>query len=347
MAFVVDEELRKNKIDVHAHFHSPELIKGLERIAGTLEGSGVALLRRKGETVMQQFTAEERVRWMDRFGIERSVLSFPSVSLYLGDEREVERPVERKEVCRFLNDLFAETHAKQPKRLHFFADVPLAVDVEFSCKELHRAVDDLGLQGIAIQSNLGGRLPSEPQFEEFFAEAAKMGVPIFMHPHAPYGREKMMKYWVFAIVGFTADVCLAATYMILDGFMERHPKIKIILPHLGGTLPYLSRRLTVFTEAGGADPVLTGRANLSKEPPEYLKHFYYDTALGHSAALELCAKVVGTDRIIFGTDHPYVDSCEARTIDYISRTSLTVVERDRIYSENARALFGFTDSPFR
>jgi len=151
---------------------------------------------------MQQFTAEERVRWMDRFGIERSVLSFPSVSLYLGDEREVERPVERKEVCRFLNDLFAETHAKQPKRLHFFADVPLAVDVEFSCKELHRAVDDLGLQGIAIQSNLGGRLPSEPQFEEFFAEAAKMGVPIFMHPHAPYGREKMMKYWVFAIVGF-------------------------------------------------------------------------------------------------------------------------------------------------
>lgn len=340
MALVVDEELRKNKIDVHAHFHPPDMFKGLERILGTLEGSGVPLLKRQGEGVMQHFTAEERLQWMDRFGIEKSILSFPTVSMYLGDEKEVERPKDRKEVCRFLNDLFAETHAKYAERLLFFADVPLAVDVEFTCRELHRAIDELGLQGVAIQSNLGGRLPSEPEFEEFFAEAEKMGVPIFMHPHAPYGREKMMKYWVFAIVGFTADVCLAATYMILDGFMERHPNIKIILPHLGGTIPYLSRRLTVFTEAGGTDPAVMGRSNPGKDPPEYLKHFYYDTALGHSAALELCLKVIGTDRIIFGTDHPYVHNAEARTIDYISRTRLTVKERDKIYSENAKDLLG-------
>ncbi len=340
MAFVVDEELRKNKVDVHAHFHSPELFSGIERILGGLEGSGAPMLKRRRDTVMQQFTADERIRWMDRFGIDKSVLSFPTVSIFAGDEKEVDRPAERKQVSSFLNDLFAETHAKHADRLLFFADVPLSIDIAFSCRELHRAIDELGLHGVAIQSNIGGRLPSEPEFEEFFAEAEKMGVPIFMHPHAPYGREKMTKYWVHAIVGFTADVCLAATYMILDGFMERHPNIKIILPHLGGTLPYLARRLTTFTEAAEADPPVPLSAELSKEPPEYLKDFYYDTALGHPAALELCLKVIGSDRIIFGADHPYVDSCEARTIDYISRTRLTVEERDSIYSGNARALFG-------
>ena len=313
---------------------------GLDSILGGLTGPGVHLQKMAKEGYMQRLTADERILWMDRFGIEKSILSFPTVSMYMGDEKEVERPKERKKISGFLNDLFEENHAKHPKRLFFFADVPLTVDVEFSCRELHRATKKRGIKGVAIQSNLGGKLPSDPMFEEFFREVEGLGLPVFMHPHSPYGKEKMMKYLVYAIVGYTADVSLAATYMILDGFLERHQDIKIILPHLGGTIPYLYRRLHACTENDYVPPSMSGKANLSKAPDEYLKQFYYDTAIGSPLSLELCLKVSGgSDRILFGSDHPYISWCEARTIDYLSKTKLTVDERNNIYSRNAHKLF--------
>ena len=237
-----------------------------------------------------------------------------------------------------MNDYFAEVHQKYPKRLLFFSDVPLSVDVAFSCVELHRAIEDLGLHGVAIPTNIAGKRPSEPDFEEFFSEAEKMGAPIFIHPQNAYGREHLSKYMTAPILGYPAETTLSAAYMILDGFMERHPRLKIILSHLGGFIPYIHRRLNVYTEATNTDPVLSGKANLIKQPSKYLGQFYCDTAVGNSESLELCLKIVGLDHILFGTDHPYVEKAEAKTIDFINRTRLTVDERDKIYNLNARRL---------
>jgi len=233
-----------------------------------------------------------------------------------------------------MNDYFAEVHQKYPERLLFFADVPLAVDVEFSCFELNRAINDLGLQGVAIPTNIAGKRPSEPEFEEFFAEAEKGGALIFIHPQNAYGREHLRKYMATSVLGYPAETTLTADCMILDGFMEKHPQLKIILSHLGGFIPYVHRRINVYTESTNTDPVLSGKANLSKQPSEYLGQFYYDTALGNPEALDLCIKVVGLDHILFGTDHPYVEEAEAKTTNYINRTKLTVEERDKIYSLN-------------
>lgn len=336
---IEEQEPRINKIDVHSHFFPPALWKGLEKVLGLPDSAAVFSRIKETKYHMQRLDVEERLELMDQFGIEKSVLSFPSVPAYMGAKEEVERPQQRKEITRFLNDFFAEAHQKSPQRALFFADVPLSVDVEFSCQELHRAIEDLKLQGVAIPTNIGGKRPSEPEFEEFFAEAERMGVPIFIHPQNAYGREQMQKYTLYAIIGYPAETSLTAAYMILDGFMEKHPDLNIILCHLGGFIPYLYRRLNVFTEASSIAPALSGKANLSKQPSEYLEHFYYDTALGNPQALELCLKVVGADRILFGTDHPYVEKAEAKTIDFISRTRLTSEERHKIYLQNARKLF--------
>lgn len=336
---MIQQEPRMNKIDVHSHFFPPALWKGLENMLGLPDGAAVFSKVKETKYHMQRLDVEERLELMDQFGIEKSVLSFPSVPVYMGAKEEVERPQQRKEIARFLNDFFAEAHQKSPQRALFFADVPLSVDVEFSCQELHRAIEELKLQGVALPTNIGGKRPSEPEFEEFFAEVERMGVPIFIHPQNAFGREQMRKYMLHAMIGYPAETSLTAAYLILDGFMEKHPALNIILCHLGGFIPYLYRRLNVFTEASSIDPAASGKANLSKQPSEYLGHFYYDTALGNPQALGLCLTVVGADRILFGTDHPYVEKAEAKTIDFISGTRLTSEERGKIYSQNARKLF--------
>ncbi len=336
---MTSEQGPKNIIDVHSHFFAPELWQGVERILGPSRGVAAFDKFKESKNHMQRFNAQQRVEWMDRFGIEKSVLSFPSVPIYMGAKGELERPQQRKDVSLFLNDYFAEVHSKYPQRLLFYADVPLSVDVEFSCKELHRAIEELGLHGVGLPTNIGGKRPSEPEFEEFFAEAEKLETPLYFHPQNAFGMEQMVKYMVYPMIGYPAETSLTATYMILDGFLERHPNIKIILCHLGGFIPYLHRRLNSFTEATSVDPALSGKANLTKRPSDYLRHFFYDTAMGNSEALELCLKVIGADRILFGTDHPYVELAEAKTTDYISKTGLSSEELDAIYSENAKKLF--------
>ena len=86
-------------------------------------------------------------------------------------------------------------------------------------------------------------------------------------------------------------------------------------------------------------PKVTGKSNLTKHPREYLKMFYYDTAIGNPEALRFCTDLVGEDRILFGTDHPYVESAERFTVDYINETKLTSREREKLYFKNASALF--------
>jgi predicted TIM-barrel fold metal-dependent hydrolase len=313
--------------------------KGLEKLVGAPDEDATFSKVQESTYHMQRFDAEQRLELMDEYGIQKSVLSFPSMPVYMGAAGETARPQQRKQSAQFINDHFAEVHRNHPQRLLFFADVPLSVDVDFSCRELHRAIEDLRLQGAAIPTNIAGRRPSEPEFEEFFSEAEKMGVPLFIHPQNAYGREQMRKYMITTIIGYPAETSLTAAYMILDGFMEKHKNLKIILGHLGGFIPYLYRRLNAHTEASGVDPTKSGKANLSNQPSDYLAQFYYDTALGNSEALELCLKVVGCDRILFGTDHPYIEKAEAKSIDFIDRTGLAADVRDKIYRLNADKLF--------
>ncbi len=326
-------------VDVHTHFFSPELFRLCERVLGTPDKNAPFVKIKPSKNHMQQLEPGDLVNRMDELGFTKAFCSFPSMPVYMGEGQEVKRPEERKQISQYLNDYFAEVHNKYPERLFFFADVPLSVDVDFSCRELHRAIKELGLPGVAIPTNINGRRPSQPEFEEFFAEAEKIGVPILIHPQNAYGKENLQKYMLTAVIGYPAETALTAAYMIFDGFLEKHPDIKIILSHLGGFIPYLYRRLNVFTEVSAVDPVLTGRVNLKKQPSEYLDRFYYDSAVGNTEALELCVKLFGIERILFGTDYPYLENAEIKTVDYINRAKLSEQERKQLFHLNAEKLF--------
>lgn len=329
------------KIDVHAHFHTPDFFREIERRFGKSEQMpGWKLLGMKKDTYMQTYSIEERLDWMSKFGIEKSVFSFPTINLYVN---EITAPQKRIEMSKFINDIFAKTHHKYPNRALFFADVPLGTDPDFSRKELVRAITQLGLHGVAIQTNNAGRLPHERDFDDFFSEAERLDVPVFMHPcispwfkHAYSGLDK---YLVYALVGFPADASIAVAYMILDGFFERHKNSKIILTHLGSTAPYIYYRLGETLENQYLPPTISGKSNLTKMPLEYLKMFYYDTASGNPEALQLCESILDENKILLGTDHPYIESAERIAIDYLKRTKITKNQLEKIYFKNGRDLF--------
>lgn len=323
------------KIDVHGHFHSPEFFATIASITGETAGPGWFLLSLQTPTYMQTFTIEERLAWMDQFGIEKTVFSFPSVYLWMRDEQS--QSEERKEIAQWVNDFVAVKHEEYPERAYFMADVALtAGDVQWSIDELHRALD-MGHHGVWVPTNINGDPLSDPAYEDFFAEAEALGVPIFIHPESPYCIEQMTQNFLFAIVGFPADEALMVANLIYPsnptalGFMDRHPNIKMILTHLGGSIPYIYARLRLSPAA----------AWLPRPAEDYLKLFYYDAAIGNPEALKFLIKFLGsTDRIMFGTDHPYVPSAEEGTIKYIKDTPLTKKQRRKIYFKNAKELFG-------
>ena len=336
-----DDSFTDKKIDVHAHFHPVEFFNELEKRVGRSEKHlGWKMLPMKKDTFMQTFSIEERLEWMSKFGIDKSVFSFPTMNIYMDEIAEQKK---RNDASKFINDFFANTHQKHPDRAMFLADVPLGTDPEFSIKELTRAIAELHLQGVAIQTNNAGRLPHERVFDDFFSEAERLDVPVFIHPgYAPWfdkAYSKFQAYMFEPVVGFPADATIAIAYMIVDGFFERHKKSKIILTHLGSAAPYIYERINVLLRNPYMPPKVTGKSNLTKHPREYLKMFYYDTAIGNPEALRFCTSLVGEDRILFGTDHPYIESAERFTIDYINETKLTSREREKLYFKNASALF--------
>ncbi len=320
----------RNIVDVHAHLHAPDIFDAIESITGEKAGFGWLLLSNQTDTYMQTFNIEERLTWMDQFGIKKAVFNFPSAYLYMRDEQTQKE--ERKAISKFINNYFAGLHQQYPERAFFMANVALSIgDVAFSKEELRRAIEDLGLHGVCIPTNIGGKALSDPEFEPFFAEVERLGVPIVTHPESPYCIEKLMDYGLFGRVGFPNDEALMVANMIYSGFLDNHPNLKIILTHLGGSLPYFYSRLDLLPEF----------PNLQKRPSEYLKDFYYDTAIGNPEALEFLMKFLGSaDRIFFGTDHPYVDSAESNTIAYMNDTSLSENERKKICFKNAESLFG-------
>lgn len=340
--WIANQEIRKNKIDVHAHLHSPDIFHALEKIAGKAKPplAGPIFRAHKTAIAMQEFALRDRLAWMSKNGIEKAVFSFPNAIFWIRPDQTKER----KEFSQWLNDYFAMSHGEYTDRAFFFADVALDVgDITFSIKELHRAIQTLKLSGINLPTNLRGKLLTDPLFEEFFTHVEKLGIPIFIHPESPYGQELMRAYFGVPIVGFPNDQALMITYMILSGWLDRHPDIKIITTHLGGGIPYFHSRLDCMVITKSYDPVVTGGTNLTKRPSEYLKNFYYDTAMGSSLSLKYLIDLLGgSDRIMFGSDHPYIECAEAKTINYISETPLTVDDRDNIYFKNTERLFGFS-----
>jgi predicted TIM-barrel fold metal-dependent hydrolase len=188
------------------------------------------------------------------------------------------------------------------------------------------------MKGILLYTNLAGKFPDEPEFRPLFGRAVELDVPILLHPAKPTTIEFVKGYEMTSSLGNMFDNTIALTRIIMSGILDEFPKLKLVCPHLGGTLPYIVGRLDHQTRV-----LKRGPAYLTRPPSEYLKSIWLDVVSPLPLAIKFGRDFMGPDRLLFSSDHPWVEP--ALIIDSVKGAGLPVDDEEKIFSANARKLF--------
>lgn len=259
--------------------------------------------------------------------------------------------------ARVLNDSMASLMEESKGKLIGAGTIPMAGMEQGGRQEMERAINTLGLKAINVLSNINGKPLDSPEFEPFLAQAAEMGVPVYMHPSDPASsarRSYEAEYDLMHNFGWPYDTTLVLSRLVFSGIMERYPSLKIMTHHLGGGMIafFMGRseetydaenpdnihgeRSPAFTEGGGVVP---GRLF------DYFSRFYWDTAVGGSAPAIRCVyDVFGADNMLFGTDYPLGlrgPQGDHRLAEYpkvIESVGLPEEDKKKIFADNARRM---------
>jgi aminocarboxymuconate-semialdehyde decarboxylase len=266
---------------------------------------------------------------MDRLGIDAALLSLtPTLFFYWLDAAAA------GDFCRQANDSLSNLVAASD-RLEGVAVVPLQ-DPEAAAMELRRAVGDLGLRGAEIGTTMEKVPLDDLRFDPFFAAAAELDVPVILHPYYVGTRANLADFYMTNLTGNPLETCIAASRLILSGFLDRHPRLKIVLVHAGGFMPFQIGRLD-----HGFRVRPESKAAITAAPSTYLRRFWYDTITHAATPLKFLVDLVGADRVVFGTDLPF-DMADVRFTHYFAEARLEPSTLDAITRANARSLFGLT-----
>lgn len=294
------------------HFSHPDLLGGMP-------------LQPLGERLLD--LGEGRLRAMDEAGIDLQVLShFPSGPQNLPADQAVD-------MARRTNDLIAETVARRPDRFAGFAALPLTAP-DAACAELERAMRELGLKGAMLHGMAAGVPLDDRRFWPVFQTAEALGAPIYIHPDAPPPAVAEAYYQGYpALIGpgwsYTVESANQALRLMICGVLDACPGLKLILGHLGESLPFSIVR---------CDSIITPRAKLKRRLIDYFHdHFWITTAANWSYPALTCTLMeMGVDRVLFSVDWPFASNTEGRA--FIDKAPLGDADRAKILGENAIAL---------
>ena len=198
----------------------------------------------------------------------RAVISLSPPGVFFGDQGLAD------ELARLVNERTAEHVRGAPGRFAGLAVLPLP-DVDRALAELRYALDDLGLDGVALLSNVGGTYLGDRAWDPLFDELDRRGAYVFLHPTAAPGAPPLPEHpiWLYE---FPFDTTRAVANLIYSGTLERCPRIRLQVSHLGGTAPFLAHRLASLE---AREPERAARAPAGALA--YLRRLYYDTGLSN------------------------------------------------------------------
>jgi predicted TIM-barrel fold metal-dependent hydrolase len=306
-------------------------------------------LQRKYQPVRARLSdvGAQRIRLMDAARIDVQVLSHvqPGIQL-LGDE-QAELAVA---VCREVNDWLADAVAAHPARFAGFAMLPTQSPTH-AADELRRAVADLGFNGALINGHTNGRYLDDPSFEVLLAQAESLGVPIYIHPTDPPQPVTDAYYAPFdsALVptwGWPVETGTHLLRLICAGVFDRHPKLKIIVGHMGELLPFCFTRLNVgLTMAGWLGATESETAPMRNNVGFYLRENVFITSSGvFDVPVFDCARaMLGLDNLMFSVDYPFQDNFAA--MEFLQRCDLSPEDKERFAHGTADELLRLDDRP--
>ncbi|GGO94743.1 amidohydrolase family protein [Wenjunlia tyrosinilytica] len=306
------------RVDVHAHYFPERYLDFLDRHGGP--PTAIARDPLAGDAGMGQ-----RLAAMDAAGIGRQILSVAPV---LPDIARADAGVT---AARLANDAFAALIGRHPDRFAAFASLPLP-HIDASLAELARTADQLGFPGAVMGTSIFGRSLASPELAPVFEELNRRRAVLFLHPLGTGTGPLTAEHGLTWLVGAPYEDTLAAAHLMLSGLLDRFPGIDIIVPHLGGTLPFLLQRL---------DDQYRRHPNQAAAPPSRLaRRLWYDTVNSHPAALRCARDSVGADRLLLGTDFPYLPGpMFTRAVEYIADSGIPAGEASAITEGNALRLF--------
>jgi 6-methylsalicylate decarboxylase len=218
------------RIDVHAHYWTDDYLDLLADLGKADAGAARGIGAGGGAEL------EARLRLMERAGVEMQVLSACPQLLYGGDGEKATR------AARFVNDQYADLVQAHPDRFRAFAALPMP-HLDESIAEMCRALDELRMAGVAMNTTVLGRALVEPDYEPVFAELNDRAAVLYLHPAGNSACSPLIgNYHLTWMVGAPVEDTISIMQLITHGIPARYPNIKIINSHLGGALPMLLQR---------------------------------------------------------------------------------------------------------
>jgi aminocarboxymuconate-semialdehyde decarboxylase len=301
-------------IDIHSHVGVPAAAKFVEPhldlstipLAHFSNAETKALNQKQEADIRERVGHEHRLADLDAMGIDMQLIAPPPPQCYYTVPLDI-----LVKATQIVNDGIAEFCAKAPDRFKGFGSVPMT-DGNEAAIELERCVKKLGFTGVQVLTTVVNKELSDPAFAPFWKKAEELGVLVMIHPNGFTEASRLSRFYFNNVVGNPLETTIALHYLIFDGVLERHPKLKILAVHGGGYLGAYSGRID---HAWGARSDTHG--TLPQAPTTYLKRIYVDTVVFTPNQLAELVRVFGADQVLLGTDYPY-DMAEYDPLGHIA-----------------------------
>lgn len=325
-------------IDIHTHFYPRRYLNKLSErtevpmLKTTDSGEHFVIFLNEekitGGTrsiVPAFFSIDEKKRFMDNYGIDISMVSLGNPWV------DFMEPGEAEWWASSLNEEMEALNSADD-RLHGLGVVPLQKPASAK-DELKRIAKLPHLHGVIVGTRPANLQLDDRVLEPFWETAEEYRIPVFIHPHYIVGLDWMAGYGhaMPLALGFPFETTTAATRLILSGVLDRHPDLKLILAHSGGTLPFLAGRLEACTRADKASS-----KKIKMNFLDYVKKLYFDAVAYHSSTLNCTLSLVDIRQVLFGTDHPFGIANPAACIQAIREATNSDTESSYILGDNAR-----------
>ena len=330
-------------LDAHVHVIVPELARTsahpedwrplIERRDGAQE---IELGGRRIRSAVDEFSDLDTIlATLAGRGIGAALLC-PWVAL-LFERLEVDVALER---CRLQNAGLAAMHAHEPERVRLLGSVPLQ-DPQLAAAELTALMAVPGFVGVEVPASVAGRPLGDPALEPFWAAAEESDALVFVHPTTRAFSDPVFDdHYLWNLVGNPFETTLAAAHLVLSSTMARHPRLRVLLAHAGGTILALRGRLR------HAQQTVTA-ANTAPAPAvdaQILERFLFDTVTHDARLLGDLVATVGADRVLLGSDYPF-DMADPDPRATVAAAGLTAAQQEALLSGNAARELGLTAPP--
>jgi aminocarboxymuconate-semialdehyde decarboxylase len=324
-------------IDAHAHVLVPELLRDQapeeqwRPSASREDGHTVIELEgRRITNAVEEFVELDGILAAhERVGIGRVVLCPWVPMLFYGvDAGEAVRR------CRLQNAGLARMRTERPERVSVLGAVPLQ-DSDAAASELRELMSSGIFAGVEITASIAGTYLGDARFEPLWVAAEDTGALVFVHPTTRgFADSVFQERYLWNLVGNPMETTIAAAHMVLNGTLERHPGLRVMLAHGGGAILALRGRLQ-----HGHRAIAPARGGLKGPADESIRRFLFDTITHDAGVLRTLVETVGADRVLLGSDYPF-DMADPDPVGTVKAAGLSPHDERAVLSGNAERLLG-------